>query len=860
MKRNRTILIGIIVLTIVVGLLFTSYAYFNTQIFGNSGAKLSVFKNNPLTITYSDDTNEITGDATDSFTPGSTITKTFTLTNPGTTSFDYSVTLDNITNTFTRTQDITYTLALNGTNVVTDTFPSETKTVVYNETILAGETISYILTIKYKTSTENQSGDSGAVIGAKLVFDYGKESTDNLIIYGNSIQNGTPTPANPIEVLNVGDKSNNLFNPSTAEYTGCSYSNGVITATAGTAHIDIALPAGTYTISGTNTQNIFVRNGKVTSGFIGTKQQSDDSITVDFTGSVDGYMRISFFGGTIKDLQIESGSYKTPYIPYGMYRVSYNLIGKNWFNANDDFSDVPNYPSGNGYYGHKIKLKANTTYTISTTANNRNYFVNLTKDDWYKGNSAASNILWLSDTTDSTSSYNLSPGTPKTFTTGDTGNIWINMAGADTASNFKAKLSSCFTNLQIEEGETATQFEEYIETPEQSVYLPRPLMKVGNYADYIDIKRNVYVRHILKWGASTLNSKYSSGSQYANGLCRFQFGVTGFSADYTVKPLSNVATGHQGNIIQTANHVTSSSQYSNVYWYLSASDVGLEPVSAVTSNNTIGSAIKDYVTANNMYILLPISIPITYGVTTNSIDLNTYGGEYINVRVNTDIPPYKVEKTSKETRNDAVNYTELEYIENTGPQYIDTQIYFDFSKDFIVEGSFINPNASVRKIILGNYYDSNSVNYNLEIYSNGKLRSYFQPVSSSTLNLYSTNALPANTLVNYTSTYSASTHKVTNQISYGSTSFSYNGTVPTSTATSKYALKFFLDNRESGASTAQNPLKLGRTKVYQGGNLIGDFIPVKSSNNEVGLYDTITRRFLTNSGTGSFNAGPEVSS
>ena len=30
-------------------------------------------------------------------------------------------------------------------------------------------------------------------------------------IYGNSVQDGTPTPDNPIEIQSVGDKTNNLF-------------------------------------------------------------------------------------------------------------------------------------------------------------------------------------------------------------------------------------------------------------------------------------------------------------------------------------------------------------------------------------------------------------------------------------------------------------------------------------------------------------------------------------------------------------------------------------------------------------------------------------------------------------------------
>ena len=59
-------------------------------------------------------------------------------------------------------------------------------------------------------------------------------------------------------------------------------------------------------------------------------------------------------------------------------------------------------------------------------------------------------------------------------------------------------------------------------------------------------------------------------------------------------------------------------------------------------------------------------------------------------------------------------YTELEYIQSSGTQYIDTDIYFDFAKNFKVNGRFYNPDASKRKIILGNYSGSGVLNIELK--------------------------------------------------------------------------------------------------------------------------------------------------
>ena len=141
-----------------------------------------------------------------------------------------------------------------------------------------------------------------------------------------------PSPEYPSEIESVGDLSTkNLFNPATAEYTGCSYNDGIITTTVNDNNIDIPLPAGQYTISCENTATMYIRNGKVGSGFFSKKESSVTSVTINFPSDVDGYLRISFYGTTsyIKNLQIEEGSTATDYEPYHKYKIPVVARGRN---------------------------------------------------------------------------------------------------------------------------------------------------------------------------------------------------------------------------------------------------------------------------------------------------------------------------------------------------------------------------------------------------------------------------------------------------------------------------------------------------------------------------------------------------
>ena len=270
MKNKKTIIVSLYSLLLLF-ILVVSYGFITTTILGNNNSILNVFKSNPFTIVYTDSTNVISGDASDSFSPGSTITKSFTITNPKDSTLSFSIYLDNVTNTFTRKNDITYTLSLNGNDLKTGVFPSSKETIIYGQSIEPNETLNYTLTINYLNSEENQIVDSGAVIGAKLEFGF-SEGFDNILVYGNSVQNGTPSLQNPIDITYVGDKTNNLFDAEKLYPNNTYTDNGVTLTRSGQGFYlngertdktkvydaysnEMTLPAGSYTFTVRNTGN-----------------------------------------------------------------------------------------------------------------------------------------------------------------------------------------------------------------------------------------------------------------------------------------------------------------------------------------------------------------------------------------------------------------------------------------------------------------------------------------------------------------------------------------------------------------------------------------------------------------------------
>ena len=81
----------------------------------------------------------------------------------------------------------------------------------------------------------------------------------------------------------------------------------------------------------------------------------------------------------------------------------------------------------------------------------------------------------------------------------------------------------------------------------------------------------------------------------------------------------------------------------------------------------------------------------------------------------------------------------------------------------------------------------------------------------------------------------------------------------TYTAFSSPVNMYIFNNNNNGSLSGGSSAKLYNCSIYDNGVLIRSFIPCKNASGTVGLYDSINNRFYQNSGSGTFIAGPEIS-
>ena len=232
----------------------------------------------------------------------------------------------------------------------------------------------------------------------------------------------------------------------------------------------------------------------------------------------------------------------------------------------------------------------------------------------------------------------------------------------------------------------------------------------------------------------------------------------------------------------------------------------------------------------------------------NSIDLTwdgggtpamcTYGGTF-NVPTPTTITGYVFTGWSQTV---PTGYTELKYIQSSGTQYIDT--------------GFAPDNTGYKHTIVFDVLSSGT-GYLCGTGSSGgrsgnvKIESYV--ISGIYIGLSSARQISSGNP-------SVSGTKNTLEMNLNANAtcpITLNGTAINNTTTgpinSSNSLKLFT----SGGSSI--PFRIYHDSIYQNGAYIHNFIPAKrNSDNAIGMWDTVTRTFFTNAGSGTFTAGPAV--
>lgn len=179
-------------------------------------------------------------------------------------------------------------------------------------------------------------------------------------------------------------------------------------------------------------------------------------------------------------------------------------------------------------------------------------------------------------------------------------------------------------------------------------------------------------------------------------------------------------------------------------------------------------------------------------------------------------------------------FQEVEYIESTGTQYIDSALIPSITHSFSIKFSvgYLTNLVLFGSRTSGNYASSLNQVY-LNLTSNSELKLF---------NIFGTNDLVLNQSI------------VANQI-YDFNNFQ-NNDFRLSSPTQPYYI-FALNNLGNASAIAN--LKLYSFKIYESNTLIRNFVPCyRKADNVAGLYDLVNCVFYTNAGTGTFIVGGNV--
>ena len=184
-------------------------------------------------------------------------------------------------------------------------------------------------------------------------------------------------------------------------------------------------------------------------------------------------------------------------------------------------------------------------------------------------------------------------------------------------------------------------------------------------------------------------------------------------------------------------------------------------------------------------------------------------------------------------------YTELEYIESTGTQYIDTGFKPNNNTRVVMDAD-VTSNTTDWKALFSVRTNSTTGTFGIIWTSSQVYTPYYGSLSS----LKFTGIAQTGRRI-----YDQNKEKTTiggQTLSYTNTAFqcSYN--------------LYLLALCTAGTPNWHISAKLYSCKMYDNGKLIRDYIPCKNPSNAVGLYDIANSVFYGNAGTGAFTAGGEV--
>lgn len=204
-------------------------------------------------------------------------------------------------------------------------------------------------------------------------------------------------------------------------------------------------------------------------------------------------------------------------------------------------------------------------------------------------------------------------------------------------------------------------------------------------------------------------------------------------------------------------------------------------------------------------------------------------------RIGYNVPGYervKIERETKPASRLPEGYAEVQYIQSSGTQYVDTGF---------------KPNQDSRVIIKLSTSETGShtvFGADIDWVDNGfALGVGFTHYGKET------------------GTISGLNNGSPHEVDFNKNIISMDGstvlTMGASTFSVPHNLALFANNRAGGIQ-GKTTMALYYCRIYDGNTIIRDYIPCKNAGGAVGLYDLVDGKFYGNAGTGSFTAGPVV--
>ena len=325
-------------------------------------------------------------------------------------------------------------------------------------------------------------------------------------IYGNSVQNGTPTPEAPIEVESVGDKTKNLAEKLTnLNSSGTSVTSTILlkeTSKFVNSSLIKVTPGKKYTLSKTNQGNDFRYFWFDTEPILSQTQSiggeyllfnsTKYTITAPDTAQ---YLFVRWSEGyDAGNVQIEEGNSATEFEPYG-YKIPVTIQGKNLLDIPTIDNTTPNTI---------INCRLTKPFIVSC----QEYPSSIKNDNGADASVWRFKFKYLDGTLNYTVDNSLKgvTGFTNTYTASEDNPV----IEVEYRSIYIRE--GAYKGIQIEYGSTATAYEPYVEPITTNIYLDEPLRKIGNYADYIDFVNKKVVRNIKYLELDQTNnwSKYTS--------------------------------------------------------------------------------------------------------------------------------------------------------------------------------------------------------------------------------------------------------------------------------------------------------------------------------------------------------------